>query len=117
MTMTPDIAMMRVGRLIRELELGLDQLVKQGGSLLGEMVDAQDVLDLRFDEAQIAFMRVTESLNGLTNVRKSVVMAHGAMHKIAETRSDIVWPSENIDVNTVNKAPSVEAFESEQLAA
>jgi hypothetical protein len=122
METSSEFGLRQVARTLTEIETELDQVMKKTGRLISAMVDVQSELELGHSEGQPAFAQVTKFLIGISDGRKTLIMAHGMMRKIAKTRSDLTFPSERISgLRTLNheaiEVAEIRGPEIEQIAA
>lgn len=111
MTMTPQIASLRIARDLAVSELEIDRAVESSATLLATMVRARIETGATPETGQVAMMKIVRALSALTDARKDVIQTHSELRKIGETRADIVLPGEcpNMLVTDESEAASIAA--------
>ncbi len=85
MTMTPEIASLRIGRSVKSVEDALDELLARSGDLLAEMARARVATAEAAGLGQRPLMRIAAMQSNLVAARSELVRAHGDLSRLAET--------------------------------
>ena len=94
MTMTAQVAALRIARELASSEMEIDRAVESSAMLLATMARARIDTDATSGSSQVAMMRMAQALSALTDARKGIVQTHSELRKIGQERADIVLPSE-----------------------
>ena len=108
MTMTTNVASMRIARDLIASEAEIDRALESSATLLATMARARLDTGATADTGQVAMMRLAGTVSALVDARKGIVQTHAELRKVGEERADIVLPSEcpkvahqDSDLNTV----------------
>ena len=85
MTMTPQVAILRIGRTVRSVEDAMDELIARSGELFAEMARARIATANAAHEGQRPMMRIAAMQKNLVAARSELVRAHSDLSRLAET--------------------------------
>lgn len=85
MTMTPEIASLRIARTIRSVEDGMDELLARSSELLAELARARVGTTQAAHVGQRPMARIAAMQKSLVDARFDLVRAHSDLSKLAET--------------------------------
>lgn len=85
MTMTPEIASLRIARTIKSVEDGMDELLARSGELLAELARARVGTTHAAHVGQRPMARIAAMQKSLVDARFDLVRAHSDLSKLAET--------------------------------
>lgn len=113
MTLTPEIASLRIGRSVKSVEDAMDELLARSGDLLAEMARARVATAEAAGAGQRPMMRIAAMQKNLMTARGDLVRAHGDLVKLAETM-DI--PVAGCPESSLAQGMSDDAAQVEQVA-
>lgn len=110
MSMTPEIAGLRIGRSVKSVEDAMDELLARSAELLAEMARARVATAQAASTGQLPMMRIAGMQKHLVAARSDLVRAHGDLVRIAETMDIPVagCPESNMDDPVIGAAAPVE---------
>ncbi|WP_226635145.1 hypothetical protein [Novosphingobium profundi] len=85
MTMTPEVASLRIGRSVTSLEDAMDELLARSGDLMAEMARARVATAEAAHAGQRPMMRIAAMQKNLMAARGELLRAHGDLSQLAET--------------------------------
>lgn len=94
MTMTTQVASMRIARELVTSETEIDRALESSASLLASMARARLETGATAETGQIAMMRLAGTLSALVEARKGIIQTHSELRKVGEERADIIFPSD-----------------------
>lgn len=111
MTMTPEVASLRIGRSVKSLEDAMDELLARSGDLLAEMARARVATAQAAQTGQRPMMRVAAMQKNLIAARSELMRAHGDLSQLAETMGIPVagCPEAALDEELVERASAEHA--------
>jgi hypothetical protein len=83
--MKMEVAAMRIGREINQLEQDLDTALSRAGVLMAEMASASRKTGVPAVESQRAFARAAAAVGKLVDARGDIVRSHEDLRRIAES--------------------------------
>ena len=88
--MTPAVAALRIERKLAAVESHFDQLLAEHAGLTALLAQARVEVGEPFGNGQVAFSRMSKSLETLILSRGDIARVHGELERIAEVRGDIM---------------------------
>lgn len=85
MTMTPEIAGLRISRSIKSVENGMDELLARSAELMAEMARVRVATQYVAHAGQRPMARIVAMQKSLIEARSDLVRAHSDLSKLAET--------------------------------
>ncbi|MCJ2183827.1 hypothetical protein MTR62_14155 [Novosphingobium sp. 1949] len=106
MTMTPEVATLRIGRSVKSVEDAMDELLARSGELLAEMARARVATAEAAHTGQRPMMRIAAMQQNLVAARSDLVRAHADLSKLAETMDIPVsgCPEDSLDAAETGRA-------------
>ena len=90
MSMTSDIATMRINRDLNVSELELDQAIVSSATLLATMIHARLETQSPVSVGQVAVMRLVRSLGALSEARSDLIRTHAELLKVGQERGALM---------------------------
>lgn len=86
MTMTPEVATLRIVRQLADIERGIDELIARNAELMSTMALARINADATLATGHHAMMRVAAGQQHLIGYRSDLIRAHADLLKVGQER-------------------------------
>lgn len=104
MTMTFDVARLRIARKIQATEAALDQLLAMQSELFATMVEARRETDAGPFEGHEALLRLSKVQQALLDAGGELARVHGKLVQLSEERCDDTCPPTAVSGSVVDTA-------------
>jgi hypothetical protein len=109
MSMSPQVATMRLARDLTSSELEIDRALESSATLLATMARARVETGAPGDTGQIAIMKLVRALSSICDARKDIIQTHAELRKIGQERGDIMFPGECPKASSESDASDLKA--------